>query len=399
MADYISKWLGQEIDDAVGQVLNKEIGEVVYVPEAILNLSFTSSSSEIAAAWGGEEYFKTICKRIVNNSYPIIGSKRDAENLINTRTVPINFAADYNETSNVYNIDLHIILYNQINNANWIYKFIFNNGTFELRKDTLLSSYPNEIVIPKAVLSLTNQSTSQEILNAWGVLLNLQQAAFRAHQKNAILTVEGNPQGYQPISYTSYYNSTSDLSITFSILDTGTDLWNYEERRELQTYRIDYKDGVAAILTKSLTLIDQNRLDQYYLPSGSSPGVITEGWFRIVSVLVNSSLANSAIMSFTNNFNYDRPNLVTFWFSSWQNDFQVKILGSCNLGNIKKVRTAVKTDNPQEAYLDVYMEFSGGGNAVYYSASNVIGVMRFLKDFQENPSTEGYTINEVSLIE
>lgn len=396
MADYISKWLGQEIDSAVGQVLNKEIGEVVYIPTNVFNLTSSSSSSEIAAAWGGEEYFKTICKRIVNGSYPVLGTKGNM--LVDASFIPTNFIASYNEDNNTYNISFVIVTYGKFNDNNYELKFTFNNGTFTAINNPVLASYVNEIVFPKALLSLTNQSTSQDIINAWGSLERFQRAAWRGSQRNVVMTIEGDPKGYQPISYNCYYNNTSDLSITFSILNDGNNLQNVDEVRQLETYRFDYKDGVAAILIKTLVLVDQERFDQYYLPSAISSGNVVEGWFRIADILINDSFANSAIVSFMNNYNYNTPNLVTFWFSSWRNEFYVKILGSWNLSNIKKVRTAVKSDDNQEAYLDVYVEFSGGNNIIY-SASNVIGFIRFLKDFQGNPSTEGYTLNEVSLIE
>lgn len=71
MADYNSKYTGSEIDSAIGKVLNNEVGGMILIPSAVLNLTPASSSSDILSAFGGKEVFKSICQNVLNGIHLI----------------------------------------------------------------------------------------------------------------------------------------------------------------------------------------------------------------------------------------------------------------------------------------------------------------------------------------
>lgn len=158
MADYNSKYTGSEIDSAIGKVLNNEVGGMILIPSAVLNLTPASSSSDILSAFGGEEVFKSICQNVLNGITPYIGLVNEQQRQVDILTA---FGLDLNQLKEVaYRLSLKdcvvimkgedspnticsstAITYRSIDD--WSFDLIF---THTLPNETILCSY-NKITI------------------------------------------------------------------------------------------------------------------------------------------------------------------------------------------------------------------------------------------------------------
>ena len=100
MADYNSKWLGTEIDEAVGKVLNNEVGGMVLIPSAVTNLNANSSSTEIFNAFGGKDAFMDICQSIVNKDTICVVANIPEESGMKIVYIPAMAMATYTDANN-----------------------------------------------------------------------------------------------------------------------------------------------------------------------------------------------------------------------------------------------------------------------------------------------------------
>jgi len=138
MADYNSKYTGSEIDSAIGKVLNNEVGGMILIPSAVLNLTPASSSSDILSAFGGEEVFKSICQNVLNGITPYIGSVNSQQRQVDV--IFTNFFAIIKDNS--YTLSFSQLSYI---GGNYNYDFRLQGGTVTLNVKVLANTNPDAL--------------------------------------------------------------------------------------------------------------------------------------------------------------------------------------------------------------------------------------------------------------
>lgn len=215
MADYNSKYTGTEIDSAVGKVLNNEVGGMILIPSAVLNLTPASSSSDILSAFGGEEVFKSICQDVLNGITPYIGSVNEQQ-----RQVDVIFTNFFT----IIKDDSYVLSFCQLSyvggNYNW--DFRLQGGTVTFTKTLIAYGFINSVAVSDQILLINTNSRQEDILTAFGLDLNqLKEVAYRLSLKDCVVIMKGEDSPNTICSSTAItYRSIDDWS--FDLIFTHT---------------------------------------------------------------------------------------------------------------------------------------------------------------------------------
>lgn len=211
MADYNSKYTGSEIDSAIGKVLNNEVGGMILIPSAVLNLTPTSSSSDILSAFGGEEVFKSICQNVLNGITPYIGSVNSQQRQVDV--IFTNFFAIIKDNS--YTLSFSQLSYI---GGNYNYDFRLQGGTVTFTKTLIAYGFANISYVSVNTININPSLSHQQILDHLGLDLNgVKELAFKANYNNLIIVSSGTNEIRTLIwdvksSYTNDSNWTLNIS-------------------------------------------------------------------------------------------------------------------------------------------------------------------------------------------
>lgn len=185
MADYNSKYTGSEIDSAIGKVLNNKVGGMILIPSAVLNLTPTSSSSDILSAFGGEEVFKSICQNVLNGITPYIGSVNSQQRQVDV--IFTNFFAIIKDNS--YTLSFSQLSYI---GGNYNYDFRLQGGTVTFTKTLIAYGFANISYVSVNTININPSLSHQQILDHLGLDLNgVKELAFKANYNNLIIVSSG----------------------------------------------------------------------------------------------------------------------------------------------------------------------------------------------------------------
>lgn len=190
-----------------GKISSIESGKMVLIPSAVLNLTNTSTSNEILDAFGSKQTFIDVVTKIKNGSSAAINA-----NGILMILSACNGITD--ESNNQY--VLNIIFISPIDTtANFIITVTLKGDVATIQNSNYPYSYANIVSIPSDVMSLANESTSEQILAAFGGKPAFDALIEKLRADNVISMICGadvDSFGYIPIAFTAYnYVDSSNL--------------------------------------------------------------------------------------------------------------------------------------------------------------------------------------------
>lgn len=344
MADYNSKYTGSEIDSVIGKVLNNEVGGMILIPSAVLNLTPASSSSDILSAFGGEEVFKSICQNVLNGITPYIGLVNEQQRQVDV--IFTNFFTIIKDNS--YTLSFSQLSYV---GGNYNYDFRLQGGTVTFTKTLIAYGFINSVAVSDQILLINTNSRQEDILTTFGLDLNqLKEVAYRLSLKDCVVIMKGEDSpnticSSTAITYRSIDDWSFDLIFTHTLLNE-TILCSYNK------ITITCNDNqVSCTGRNSYTLNKIEETDcrkEISAPSDSFYDIITCD-FKDSETLC-SGLVTLVSRNIVNNASF-----LTFYFIATQNFLEIKVLQNSDPNIFKQVRY---TNDDNFGYLSIRLNSS-----------------------------------------
>jgi hypothetical protein len=344
MVDYNSKYTGSEIDSAIGKVLNNEVGGMILIPSAVLNLTPASSSSDILSAFGGEEVFKSICQNVLNGITPYIGLVNEQQRQVDV--IFTNFFAIIKDNS--YTLSFSQLSYV---GGNYNYDFRLQGGTVTFTKTLIAYGFINSVAVSDQILLINTNSRQEDILTAFGLDLNqLKEVAYRLSLKDCVVIMKGEDSpnticSSTAITYRSIDDWSFDLIFTHTLLNE-TILCSYNK------ITITCNDNqVSCTGRNSYTLNKIEETDcrkEISAPSDSFYDIITCDF-------KDSETSCSGLVTLVSRNIVNNASFLTFYFIATQNFLEIKVLQNSDPNIFKQVRY---TNDNDFGYLSIRLNSS-----------------------------------------
>lgn len=344
MADYNSKYTGSEIDSAIGKVLNNEVGGMILIPSAVLNLTPTSSSSDILSAFGGEEVFKFICQNVLNGITPYIGLVNEQQRQVDV--IFTNFFTIIKDNS--YTLSFSQLSYV---GGNYNYDFRLQGGTVTFTKTLIAYGFINSVTVSDQILLIDTNSRQEDILIAFGLDLNqLKEVAYRLSLKDCVVIMKGEDSPNTICSSTAItYRSIDDWS--FDLIFTHT-LPNETILCSCNKITITCNGNqVSCTGRNSYTLNKIEETDcrkEISAPSDSFYDIITCDF-------KDSETSCSGLVTLVSRNTVNNASFLTFYFIATQNFLEIKVLQNSDPNIFKQVRY---TNDNNFGYLSIRLNSS-----------------------------------------
>lgn len=342
MADYNSKYTGSEIDSAIGKVLNNEVGGMILIPSAVLNLTPASSSSDILSAFGGEEVFKSICQNVLSGITPYIDSVNSQQRQVDV--IFTNFFAIIKDNS-------YILSFSQLSyiGGNYNYDFRLQGGTVTFTKTLIAYGFANISYVSVNTININPSLSHQQILDHLGLDLNgVKELAFKANYNNLIIVSSGTNEIRTLIwdvksSYTNDSNWTLNVSSSAPFEDDKNIL-------EVRRFVIQCTNSTLSCTNNETVPYQRNRVRGV-----TSIGGV--GFYNILRCPLDASENTcSGIVNFVQRTGNNSANFLTFYFYVNNNTLNVKALANTNPDALPSI---AYTSNSNEGYLAIKINSTG----------------------------------------
>lgn len=355
MADYNSLYTGPEIDESIGRVLNNEVGGMVLIPDAVSSLKTGASSSDILSAFGGEEAFKNICKKVSKGIPPYFGSSTN--NSLTVARSCFNFSATVDEDANNYTLTIINLPNPQyINNVSRKKVFTLSAGSMSLTSDLLSYTLANIYYLDKSIVNITMSSSHQDILNALGQYVDsVSDIAIRAKDTTAIFVSRGDRNDRTIVwNIKSVYTDNANWVLNMSSSSPFEDDQNILVVRRLV---IQCTDNTLSCTNNESTTYQRNRVR-------GSLSISSRNYYNILRCPLNASENTcSGMVTITQRISNSNATFLTFYFCVIENILHVKVLQHTNTSIFPSV---LYTSNSNEGYLAVEIDMS---STLYYDVS------------------------------
>lgn len=355
MADYNSLYTGPEIDESIGRVLNNEVGGMVLIPDAVSSLKTGASSSDILSAFGGEEAFKNICKKVSKGIPPYFGSS--SNNSLTVARSCFNFSATVDEDANNYTLTIINLPNPQyINNVSIKKVFTLSAGSMSLTNDLLSYNFANVYYVSVNISTIGTSFSHQQILNALGLDLDgIKQLALKAKSNDLTIVSLGTSDTRTSIwnvksSYTNDSNWILNMSSSFPFED---------DIRILTVKRlvIQCTNNTLSCTNNESTPYQRNRVR-------GSLSISSRNYYNILRCPLNAGENTcSGMVTITQRISNSNATFLTFYFCVIENNLHVKVLQHTNTSIFPSV---LYTSNSNEGYLAVEIDMS---STLYYDVS------------------------------
>lgn len=341
MADYNSKYTGSEIDSAIGKVLNNEVGGMILIPSAVLNLTPASSSSDILSAFGGEEVFKSICQNVLNGITPYIGLVNEQQRQVDV--IFTNFFTIIKDNS--YTLSFSQLSYV---GGNYNYDFRLQGGTVTFTKTLIAYGFANISYVSVNTININPSLSHQQILDHLGLDLNgVKELAFKANYNNLIIVSSGTNEIRTLIwdvksSYTNDSNWTLNVSSSAPFEDD-------ENILVVRRFVIQCTNSTLSCTNNETVPYQRNRVRGV-----TSIGGV--GFYNILRVLRMQENTCSGIVNFVQRTGNNSANFLTFYFYVNNNTLNVKVLANTNPDALPSI---AYTSNSNEGYLAIKINSTG----------------------------------------
>lgn len=364
MADYNSLYTGPEIDESIGRVLNNEVGGMVLIPDAVSSLKTGASSSDILSAFGGEEAFKNICKKVSKGIPPYFGSSTN--NSLTVARSCFNFSATVDEDANNYTLTIINLPNPQyINNVSRKKVFTLSAGSMSLTNDLLSYTLANIYYLDKSIVNITMSSSHQDILNALGQDVDsVSDIAIRANDTTAIFISRGD-QNNRTIAWNvkSAYTDASNWVLNMS---SSSSFENDIDVFILRRLVIQCTNNILSCTDNESTSYQRNRVR-------GSLSISSRNYYNILRCPLNSGENTcSGMVTITQRITSSNATFLTFYFCVIENKLHVKVLQHTNTSIFPSV---LYTSNSKGGYLAVEIDMS---NTLYYDVSVALEVNCYL---------------------
>lgn len=342
MADYNSKYTGSEIDSAIGKVLNNEVGGMILIPSAVLNLTPTSSSSDILSAFGGEEVFKSICQNVLNGITPYIG-------LVNSqqRQVDVIFTSFFA----IIKDNSYILSFSQLSyiGGNYNYDFRLQGGTVTFTKTLIAYGFANISYVGVNTININPSLSHQQILDHLGLDLNgVKELAFKAVYNNLIIVSSGTNE-IRTLIWDVKSSYTNDSNWTLNVSSSAP----FEDDKNILVVRrfvIQCTNSILSCTNNETVPYQRNRVRGV-----TSIGGV--GFYNILRCPLDASENTcSGIVNFVQRTGNNSANFLTFYFYVNNNTLNVKALANTNPDALPSI---AYTSNSNEGYLAIKINSTG----------------------------------------
>lgn len=342
MADYNSKYTGSEIDSAIGKVLNNEVGGMILIPSAVLNLTPTSSSSDILSAFGGEEVFKSICQNVLNGITPYIGSVNSQQRQIDV--IFTNFFAIIKDNS--YTLSFSQLSYI---GGNYNYDFRLQGGTVTFTKTLIAYGFANISYVSVNTININPSLSHQQILDHLGLDLNgVKELAFKANYNNLIIVSSGTNE-IRTLIWDVKSSYTNDSNWTLNVSSSAP----FEDDKNILVVRrfvIQCTNSTLSCTNNETVPYQRNRVRGV-----TSIGGV--GFYNILRCPLDASENTcSGIVNFVQRTGNNSANFLTFYFYVNNNTLNVKVLANTNPDALPSI---AYTSNSNEGYLAIKINSTG----------------------------------------
>lgn len=342
MADYNSKYAGSEIDSAIGKVLNNEVGGMILIPSAVLNLTPASSSSDILSVFGGEEVFKSICQNVFNGITPYIG-------LVNSqqRQVDVIFTSFFA----IIKDNSYILSFSQLSyiGGNYNYDFRLRGGTVTFTKTLIAYSFANISYVRANTININPSLSHQQILDHLGLDLNrVKELAFKAIYNNLII-VSSETNEIRTLIWDVKSSYTDDSNWTLNVSSSAP----FEDDKNILVVRrfvIQCTNSTLSCTNNETFSYQRNRVRGVTSIGGA-------GFYNILRCPLDASENTcSGIVNFVQRTGNNSANFLTFYFYVNNNTLNVKALANTNPDVLPSI---AYTSNSDEGYLAIKINSTG----------------------------------------
>ena len=342
MADYNSKYTGSEIDSAIGKVLNNEVGGMILIPSAVLNLTPTSSSSDILSAFGGEEVFKSICQNVLNGITPYIGLVNSQQRQVDV--IFTNFFAIIKDNS--YTLSFSQLSYI---GGNYNYDFRLQGGTVTFTKTLIAYGFANISYVSVNTININPSLSHQQILDHLGLDLNgVKELAFKTNYNNLIIVSSGTNE-IRTLIWDVKSSYTNDSNWTLNVSSSAP----FEDDKNILVVRrfvIQCTNSTLSCTNNETVPYQRNRVRGV-----TSIGGV--GFYNILRCPLDASENTcSGIVNFVQRTGNNSANFLTFYFYVNNNTLNVKALANTNPDALPSI---AYTSNSNEGYLAIKINSTG----------------------------------------
>lgn len=342
MADYNSKYTGSEIDSAIGKVLNNEVGGMILIPSAVLNLTPASSSSDILSAFGGEEVFKSICQNVLNGITPYIGSVNSQQRQVDV--IFTNFFAIIKDNS--YTLSFSQLSYI---GGNYNYDFRLQGGTVTFTKTLIAYGFANISYVSVNTININPSLSHQQILDHLDLDLNgVKELAFKANYNNLIIVSSGTNE-IRTLIWDVKSSYTNDSNWTLNVSSSAP----FEDDKNILVVRrfvIQCTNSTLSCTNNETVPYQRNRVRGV-----TSIGGV--GFYNILRCPLDASENTcSGIVNFVQRTGNNSANFLTFYFYVNNNTLNVKALANTNPDALPSI---AYTSNSNEGYLAIKINSTG----------------------------------------
>ncbi len=355
MADYNSLYTGPEIDESIGRVLNNEVGGMVLIPDAASSLKTGASSSDILSAFGGEEAFKNICKKVSKGIPPYFGSSTN--NSLTVARSCFNFSATVDEDANNYTLTIINLPNPQyINNVSRKKVFTLSAGSMSLTSDLLSYNFANIYYVSVNMINISRNFSHQQILDHLGLDLDgVKELALKAKSNNLVLMSMGTTDTRTLIWEVkcSYTDDSNFILNTSSSATFETDQSVLVERRIV----IQCTNNTLSCTNNEIVSHQRNKVR-------GSLSISSRNYYNILRCPLNAGENTcSGMVTITQRISNSNATFLTFYFCVIENNLHVKVLQHTNTSIFPSV---LYTSNSNEGYLAVEIDMS---STLYYDVS------------------------------
>lgn len=355
MADYNSLYTGPEIDESIGRVLNNEVGGMVLIPDVVSSLKTGASSSDILSAFGGEEAFKNICKKVSKGIPPYFGSSTN--NSLTVARSCFNFSATVDEDANNYTLTIINLPNPQyINNPSRKEVFTLSAGLMSLTSDLLSYNFANVYYVSVNIANINTGFSHQQILDNLGLDLDgVKELALKAKSNDLTIISLGTRETRTSIwnikcSYTDDANWVLNMSSSFPF---ESDIHILTVKRLV----IQCTNNTLSCTNNESTPYQRNRVR-------GSLSISSRNYYNILRCPLNASENTcSGMVTITQRISNSNATFLTFYFCVIKNNLHVKVLQHTNTSIFPSV---LYTSNSNEGYLAVEIDMS---STLYYDVS------------------------------
>lgn len=355
MADYNSLYTGPEIDESIGRVLNNEVGGMVLIPDAVSSLKTGASSSDILSAFGGEEAFKNICKKVSKGIPPYFGSSTN--NSLTVARSCFNFSATVDEDANNYTLTIINLPNPQyINNVSRKKVFTLSTGSMSLTSDLLSYNFANISYVSVNISNIETNFSHQQILDHLGLDLDgVKELALKAKSNNLVLVSMGTTD-IRTLIWEVKCSYTDDSNFVLNTSSSTT----FETNQNILVVRkivIQCTNNTLSCTNNESNSYQRNRVR-------GSLSISSRNYYNILRCPLDADENTcSGMVTITQRISNSNATFLTFYFCVIENNLHVKVLQHTNTSIFPSV---LYTSNSNEGYLAVEIDMS---SKLYYDVS------------------------------